>query len=132
MEQKIELTPGLCGEKTEIVNSTNTAEARGSGLMPVYSTPAMVGLMEGASLAAMGERLPAGFSSVGISINIRHLAATPLGMKVTARAELLEVDGRKLLFKVEAFDEAVKVGEGQHERFIIDIEKFMQKAGNKR
>ena len=131
MQQKTELTPGICGERTDVVNETNTAAARGSGLLPVYSTPAMIGLMEGAAVAALDGRLPEGASSVGTEISIRHLSATPLGMNVRARAELIKVEERKLGFKVEAFDDAGKIGEGHHERFIIDIEKFMQRTQKK-
>ena len=90
----------------------------------------MIALMEGAALSAV-DALPQGWSTVGTELNVKHLSATPVGMKVYARAELLGIDGRALSFKVEAFDEASKIGEGTHGRFIIEVEKFLAKANNK-
>jgi len=124
---EINLQPGLTGEKQEQVTDSNTAIKYGSGDVPVYATPALVGLMEGASINAVDKYLPPGFCTVGISIRINHTAATPIGLTVTARAELVEVDGRRLIFKVEGFDEREKVGEGTHERFIVQMDKFMRK-----
>ena len=126
------LKPGLTAEKTVFVSEKNTASALGSGCLGVFSTPAMVALMEGAALSAIEPLLPPGYSSVGTELNIKHLSATPPGMKVTAKAELLSADGKALLFKVEAFDEAGKIGEGVHHRFIVDIEKFMARAEGKK
>ena len=110
----------------------NTAAVFGSGCLDVYSTPAMVALMEGTSLSAVDPLLPSGFSTVGTELNINHLSATPIGMKVSAKAELLRIDGKSLLFKVEAFDEAGKIGEGTHKRFIIEIEKFIARTEGKK
>lgn len=118
-------------DKSETVTEKNTAKAYGSGSIEVYATPAMIGLMEGASLATVDSILPEGLSTVGTKVEIKHLAATPLGLKVTAHAELVEIDGKRLLFKVEASDEKGKIGEGIHERFIIDVDKFLQKTKNK-
>lgn len=123
---------GTVGEGQETVTEKNTARAYGSGGLAVYATPSMVALMEGACVAAVDHCLPAGFSTVGTEVDIRHLAATPPGMQVRARGELLEVDGRALRFRVEAFDEAGKIGEGTHGRFIIDNEKFLQKTEDKK
>ena len=122
---------GMTHEKTELVTKDNTAIKFGSGGAAVYATPAMVGLMEGTSLAAVDPHLPEGFATVGISLTIKHLAATPIGMKVRAVANLVEISGKRLVFKVEAFDDKEKIGEGTHERYIIELKKFLQKAENK-
>jgi predicted thioesterase len=119
---------GIQNEKTAIVSETNTAIHYGSGRLPVYATPAMVALMEGAAAASVENELPEGMSTVGISLTIQHLAATPLGMKVRAVSKLIEVSGKKLIFTVTAFDEKEKIGEGTHERFIVSADKFLQKA----
>jgi predicted thioesterase len=125
------LKPGLIGEKVEAVTENNTAESWGSGGLPVYATPAMIALMEGAAVNAVDKLLPAGWSTVGTALDVQHLSATPAGLEVTAAAELLEVDGRRLLFKVEAFDRAGKTGEGTHERFIVENERFLEKVTKK-
>ncbi|GFP21845.1 fluoroacetyl-CoA thioesterase [Candidatus Hakubella thermalkaliphila] len=106
----------------------NTASEVGSGSVPVFATPMLVALMESAAIDALRDKLPAGQSTVGTKVEIVHTAATPLGMTVTARAELVEVDGRRLVFTVSAQDEAGPVGEGRHERFTIDLEKFMSRV----
>jgi predicted thioesterase len=80
----------------------------------------------------MAKHLPEGYTTVGTSVNIKHLAATPVGMEVIAKTELIEIDGRRLVFKVEAFDEVDKIGEGIHERFIVDEERFMKKNEEKK
>ena len=123
---KTELQPGLTGKKADNVTDDNTAISYGSGSAAVYATPAMVGLMEAACLSIVDPLLPDGKSTVGISLNIRHLAATPVGMSVTAQAELLTVAGNKLTFAVQAFDDKEKIGEGTHERYIIELNKFLQ------
>jgi len=119
---------GIKNEKMEFVIETNTAIHYGSGNLPVYATPAMVALMEGAAAASVENELPEGMSTVGISLTIQHLAATPLGMKVRATSELIEVHGKKLVFHVTAFDEKEKIGEGTHERFIVSADRFLQKT----
>lgn len=124
------LNIGVRGQAQTTVTSLNTAKAVGSGLLEVFSTPAMVSLMEQAAVNALN--LPAGQSSVGTSLNITHTAATPLGAAVSATAELIEIDRRRLVFRVEVCDEAGKVGEGKHERFIIDVEPFLAKAQNRK
>ena len=128
---EINLQPGLRGEKEQLVTEDNTAIKYASGDVPVFATPALVGLMEGASINAVDRFLPEGFCTVGVRIAINHTAATPIGMTVTARAELQEVDGRRLVLKVEGFDEQEKVGEGTHERYIVQMDKFMQKNRGK-
>jgi len=126
------LKVGLQAEKTETVTEKNTASALGSGGLVVYGTPAMIALMEMTALSAAAPLLPPGWSTVGTELNVKHLSATPLGMKVSARAELLSIDGRALVFKVEAFDEAGKIGEGTHGRFIVENERFMAKTEGKK
>lgn len=126
------LKVGLAAEVKEMVTPDNTAKKYGSGSIDVYATPAMIGLLENASLSAVDPLLPAGFSTVGISLNVKHMAATPIGMEVTAKAELIKVDGKKLTFKVEAFDGKDKIGEGEHERFIVELSKFMSRVESKK
>ena len=129
MEQ---ITPGLIGQSELVVREENTASHLGSGNVAVLATPEMIRLMEKAAVAAVDHLLPEGQRSVGVAVNVRHLAATPVGMKVRAQAELVAVDGRKLTFRVEAFDEAERVGEGEHRRVIIDLERFEKRVEAKR
>jgi predicted thioesterase len=100
----------------------------GSGSVAVYATPAMVALMESAAVAALAPVLDEGESSVGIAIEIKHLAATPLGQRVRARAEVVEVDGRQVTFQVQAWDESELIGKGTHTRYVIDVARFMQRV----
>ena len=120
------LVIGTKGQAGTMVDTHNTAKAMGSGLLEVFATPAMVALMEQAAVNALN--LPVGQSSVGVSLNIEHTAATPLGAKVSATAELIEIDRRRLVFSVEVCDEVGRVGLGKHERFIVDVEPFLAKA----
>lgn len=124
---EINLKVGLKYKETKTVTINDTASVFGSGAAEVFATPMMIGLMEAASMNAVKEYLPQGFSTVGISVNIKHLSATAVGKKVCAEAELVEVDRKRLVFKVDAYDEDKKIGEGTHERFIIDEQKFMDK-----
>ena len=119
------LQPGVIGESDLIVRESDTARSSGGESLPlVFSTPRMISCMEQTAHASIFPLLPEGQSSVGIVVNIRHLAATPVGMRVRFHSELLEVDGRRLRFKVEAWDEWEKIGEGEHERFVIDTARF--------
>jgi fluoroacetyl-CoA thioesterase len=120
-----ELASGLTGEIERTVVDTDTAAQWGSGLVPVFSTPALVGLMEGAAVAALEGCLPPGQTTVGTHIDVHHLAATPVGMQVRARADLTGVEGRKLVFKIQAWDESELIGEAGHERFIVDEARFL-------
>jgi fluoroacetyl-CoA thioesterase len=122
-----ELTPGLSAEHEHIVTNADTASHWGSGGLPVFSTPSLVGLMESAAVIALIGHLPPGQTTVGVHIEVRHLAATPVGMAVRARAELTAVEGRKLVFKIQAWDEMELIGEADHDRFVIDEAKFMAK-----
>lgn len=123
MEFNIKL--GMKAKLEKTVEEKDTAREFGSGAALVFATPMMIGLMEGAAMNAVKDYLPEGFSTVGTSVNIKHISATPVGKKVWAEAEIVEIDRKRLVFKVEAFDEDKKIGEGTHERFIIDEAKFM-------
>lgn len=122
---------GLKGEKTILVEEHNTASTYGSGDLPVFGTPAMIALMECTALESVKDYLEEGFSTVGTLVNVMHTAATPLGMKVSCQSELIEVDRKRLVFNVKAYDERGIIGEGIHERFIIDKEKFLKKTNEK-
>ncbi|MGE5628205.1 MAG: thioesterase family protein [Solirubrobacterales bacterium] len=118
---------GLQAVNEIIVTENDTASKLGSGDLDVFATPSMIALMENTSKKVVEEMLPKGYSTVGIEVSIKHIKATPLGMKVKCQAVLEKVDGKKLTFNVEAWDEKGKIGEGTHERFIINIESFMNK-----
>lgn len=122
---------GITGETKDVVNESNIAKTLRSGELKVYATPAMVALMEEAAYKSIQDELEEGKGSVGILMNIKHLASTPIGMEVIAKSELIEIDRKRMVFKVEAFDERGKIGEGIHERFIIDNEEFQNKTDNK-
>jgi fluoroacetyl-CoA thioesterase len=133
LEPKTEesLQPGLSTEVEITVSVSETAAYMGSGLVPVYATPALVALMENAAVRALEGHIPPGQTTVGGQIDLRHLAATPVGMRVRARAELVEVQGRKLTFHIQAWDEAEQIGEANHVRFLIEEETFMAKVKTK-
>ncbi|MDQ2714372.1 MAG: thioesterase family protein [Chloroflexota bacterium] len=121
------LTPGMTGEaKTRVVHE-NTAAAVGAGGVEVFGTPMMIALMENAAWGAVAESLDEGYVTVGTLVNVRHLGATPLGQQVRATAELIEIDGRRLVFKVAAHDEQKQIGEGTHERFIVHLQRFIER-----
>lgn len=126
-----ELVPGLVGEAATRVTEEDTADRWGSGLVPVLGTPALVGLIEGAAVRALVGHLPPGQTSVGGRIDVRHLAPTPVGMRVRAHVELVEVEGRRLVFHAEAWDEVERIGEATHERFLVDEGRFVAKAKGK-
>jgi fluoroacetyl-CoA thioesterase len=126
-----EIRPGLKGEAHTLVSRENTANRIASGIAEVYATPMMIALLETAASNAVSPVLMEGQSTVGTLVNVKHLAATPLGHRVRAEAELTEVEGRRLVFRVEAFDETEKIGEGTHERFIIDMDRFMERVQKK-
>lgn len=126
------MTTGIKGKAETIVCTENTAKTMGSGTLEVFATPAMVTLMEEAAWKCVAAELEPGTGTVGTSMQIKHLSATPLGMHVTAECELVEIDGRRLVFSVQASDEAGLIGTGTHERFIVAEEKFVAKANSKR
>jgi fluoroacetyl-CoA thioesterase len=126
-----EIRPGLTHEITHKVEEKHLASRWGSGLADVLATPAIVGFCEECSRLAVEELLPPEMGTVGNAINLRHLAPTPIGMKVTVKAQLVDVDGRRLRFSVEAWDEVERVAEGEHDRFIIDNDRFEQGVRSK-
>jgi len=119
---------GTKGSKSVKVTEDTLASATGSGAVDVFSTPNLVLLMEEASVEAVKDYLEDGETTVGTMVNIRHLAATPPGLTVTATAVLTEVDGRRLVFEVSAHDGVDIVGQGTHERFVVDRAKFIEKS----
>lgn len=125
------VTVGLKGRAETTVNDTNTAQAACSGALPVFGTPYMCALMEEASWKSIAPHLEAGQSTVGTRLNISHDSATPAGMEVWAESEVTEVDGKRLVLKVSAYDEKGLIGQGTHERFIIADERFLSKAAKK-
>ncbi|HOM42947.1 MAG TPA: thioesterase family protein [Bacillota bacterium] len=125
------LRVGITAQVGKTVSEDDTAVKFGSGGVRVFATPMMVALMENAALNAVDPHLGEDSATVGLSLNVKHLAATPVGMKVTAAAELIGIEGKKLTFKVEAYDEQEKIGEGIHERYIIKLSKFLERAAQK-
>jgi predicted thioesterase len=125
------IKPGLVGEADETVSSSRTAAFFGSGLVAAYGTPAMVALMENATVAALHKYLGPGQTSVGTEVCIKHLAATPVGMHARARATVTAVDGRQVTFQVEAWDDREKIGEGTVKRFVVDEARFNDRLSKK-
>ncbi len=125
------IEPGLVGEIIHVVTESDTAATYASGLVPTLSTPHLVALMENAARETVQSHLAKGQSGVGTWIEMHHLAPTPVGMEVRVRAELVEVQGRRLRFHIEAWDAVEKIGAGNHERFIIDWERFMRRVEEK-
>jgi len=125
------LKTGMTARIERTVTDEDTAVRFGSGEVSVFATPMMIALMEKAALSAVDPQLPAGYATVGTTVEISHLAATPVGMQVYATAELVEINGKKLKFKIEAFDEKEKIGEGWHGRYIIQTEKFLESTRKK-
>ena len=119
---------GLKHESQTVVSTTNTANTLGSGDMEVFATPAMIALMENAAMMAVAPHLDEGASTVGIEMATSHIKASPIGASITASAELISAEGRKLSFKVKAWDEQGVIGEGNHTRFVVDRERFLSKV----
>lgn len=122
---------GLTGESAVIVALAQTAYVMGSGSLQVFATPAMVALMEAAAVNAVDHLLESNLSSVGIGLNIQHLSATAIGEEVRAQAEVIDIDGRRITFEVRAWDEHDLIGEGTHTRFVIDVERFLDRLHSK-
>jgi fluoroacetyl-CoA thioesterase len=134
MEKKMaeELKTGIRGRQETMVTEANSAKALGSGLLEVFATPAMIALVEETCWKSVQPCLEEGSGTVGTKVDIAHIASTPVGLKVWCESELTEVDRRRLVFTVNIFDEKGKIGEGTHERFIINNEKFFNKAQAKK
>ena len=122
---------GLIGEAEMVVGTNDTAPRVGSGRIAVLATPMMINLIEEAALAAVEDLLPDGKQSLGTHLDVSHIAPTPVGMTVRARAELREVDGRRLVFAVEARDAVDLIGEGTHVRVVVTEEKFVARIAEK-
>ena len=125
------VTVGMKGRAEAAVNEQNTAVSAGSGTLPVFATPWMCALMEKAAWTAVAPALAEGESTVGTKLNISHLSATPVGLKVWAESEVTAVEGKRIEFKVAAYDEKGLIGEGTHERFIVTDQRFLDKAARK-
>jgi fluoroacetyl-CoA thioesterase len=132
------IKPGLIGEISLLVSEKHTAQHLGSGAVQVLATPQMVLLMEQASVVAVDHLLPEGYRTVGVHLDIRHLAPTPIDFEVRAIAELLQVEGRRLTFRVQVYEEPFDengggqlVGDGTHQRAIIDVKRFSEQVAQK-
>ncbi len=119
------IQPGLIGERQVQVTPALTARSLGSGSLDVYATPALAALMEAAAVAALDPLLPAGQTSVGTALELRHVAATPTGMVVRARAEVTSVDERRVTFRIQAWDEHELIGEAMHTRVVVEAARFL-------
>ncbi len=127
----MDITVGMKAQVEALVEKEDTAEVVGSGSLLVYATPCMVALMEGAACEAIADALGEGETTVGIELNIKHLAATPVGLEVRAEAEVTAVDGKIITFQVRAFDEAGEIGNGTHKRAIVNAQRFLDKTYTK-
>jgi len=125
------LKPGSVGRSELLVGEEHTAPRVGSGLVHVLATPVMINLFEAAALDAVDQHLPAGYQSLGTVLNVRHIAATPVGMKVFSLARIIKVEGRTVYLAVEARDEKELIGDGLHERVVVNVEKFSVRVAKK-
>jgi fluoroacetyl-CoA thioesterase len=125
------IKPGSAGRAELLVGEEHTAPRVGSGLVHVLATPVMINLFEAAALDAVDQHLPAGYQSLGTVLNVRHIAATPVGMKVFAVARISRMEGRTVHLAVEAHDEKELIGDGLHERVVVNVEKFSQRVQRK-
>jgi len=125
------IEPGLTGHAEMMVGTSDTAPRIGSGRIAVLATPIMITLIEEAALAAVEHLLPEGMQSLGTRLDVSHIAATPIGMKVTATAVLTEIDGRNLTFEVSAEDERDRISEGTHQRVVVTASRFAERVGEK-
>src|SRR5262249_52806911 len=127
----MDLHPGMKGSAELAVGEEHTAPSIGSGRVHVLATPVMINLIEAAALAAIEHRLEKGYQSLGTRLDVRHIAATPAGMKVVASAEVTRVEGRTVHFRVKAEDEKELIGDGTHERVVVNVAKFDQRVQRK-
>ena len=127
----MEITVGMKGEVSTVVEREDTAKEVGSGSLLVYATPCMVALMEGAACEAIAEGLKEDQTTVGTALNIEHISATPVGLEVRAEAEVTAVEGKVITFDVRAYDEAGEIGKGIQKRVIVNSQKFLDKAYTK-
>ena len=127
----MELSIGMKGRVSSLVEPEDTAEVVGSGSLKVFATPCMVAMMEGAACEAIQEALPQEQTSVGVSLSIEHTSATPVGMEVRAEAEITAIEGKKITFQVAAFDEKGEIGRGTHQRVLVNAQKFLDHTYDK-
>ncbi len=125
------IEPGLTGTAELLVGEEHTAPSIGSGKVHVLATPVMINVIEAAALAAIEHLLPAGYQSLGTRLDVRHIAATPAGMRINALAEVISFEGRTVRFRVEARDEKELIGDGTHERVIVNVAKFDERVRRK-
>lgn len=125
------VTPGLRGQAELVVGEEHTAPRIGSGKVHVLATPVMINLIEAAALAAVEQLLPAGCQSLGTHLDVRHIAATPVGMRIHAAAEVLAIEGRSIRFRVEARDERELIGDGVHDRVVVNVARFDERVQRK-
>jgi fluoroacetyl-CoA thioesterase len=125
------ITPGLTGTAEIVVGPEHTAPFVGSGRIAVLATPVMINVIEAAALAAIEHLLPAGHQSLGIHLDVSHTAATPIGLRVTARAEVVHVEGRTVSFRVEARDDIEPIGGGTHQRVVVSVSRFDERVQRK-
>jgi len=125
------ITPGLVGTAEIVVGPEHTAPFVGSGRIAVLATPVMINVIEAASLAAVEHLLPVGHQSLGIHLDVSHVVATPVGLRVTATAEVVGLEGRTIKFRVEARDEVETIGGGSHERVVVSVERFDERVQRK-
>ena len=125
---KERLRSGLAGEASVVVDESNTAIALGSGSVPVFATPAMAALVEAAAVQAVAEVLNDDQTTVGVYLDLQHLAATPVGLMVRAEAKLVQVEGRRLTFRVTAFDDVEQIGIGSHQRMLVETDRFLART----
>lgn len=131
MLSKLDLAAGLRGEAELVVGEEHTAPRIGSGKVRVLATPVMINLIEAAALAAVEHLLPEGYQSLGTVLNVRHIAATPVGMRIKAVATVTSLSERTIHFRVEAHDERELIGDGTHERVVVNVAKFDQRVQRK-
>ncbi|MDD5571613.1 MAG: thioesterase family protein [Bacteroidales bacterium] len=124
---ELNIKEGIKGYVEQIVTEKDSASKYGSGMVDVFATPAMIALIESTAMKSVLPHLPEGFNTVGTEINVKHLKATPLGMKVWCETLLTKVEGKKLFFDVNAFDEKGQIGSGTHTRYIVETASFMQR-----
>ena len=124
-----DMLKGLCHSETLVVEHNDTAAVYGSGSLEVFATPAMIALMEKTCLESVNAKIGEGNTTVGISVNIKHLKASPIGSLIRCDSKLVDVDRKRLVFEVQCFEGETLIGEGIHERFVVDSEKFMAKLG---
>ena len=124
-----DMLKGLCHSETLVVEHKDTAAVYGSGSLEVFATPAMIAQMQKTCLESLNSQIGEGNTTVGIAVNIKKLKASPVGSTIRCEAKLIEVDRKRLVFEVQCFEGETLIGEGTHERFVVDSEKFMGKVG---